>query len=590
MDDADCPLFVISTVRADFLDRFEDLPRLVAVRNSVGRPWTLAPIGTDGLREVIAGPARLAGLDVSEVQEAMVAEARDEPGALPLVENALYWLWEKRTGNRLSGELFTDQGGLAGILSRSADGLLSDLAADQRTRALELLFELVRVDPEGHRHAQRGLSFAEAVAVAGDGQSGRTLVSRLAGTRTLDFGKAKGPVRLITITEEGRVNLIHETLIRSKGLDAAGKPQPYWPTLWHYIEAHREQAAWRERIELDTRIWLEKQKSVSHQWSHERVREAVATLRRVGAEVILSAEEREFLGPIDPDVMLTELNRPETTHKRRLLIGERLDILGDPRPGVGVGKDGTPRIDWRSVPGGNVMISILSDPDDANSKVKSKRNKKVGPIQIARYPITVAQYRAFIEAKDGWRDPTWWGDDLYRDPEGDSYEFGRFGNHPAVYVSWFDAVAFCRWLSRRLGKALQLPDEWEWQQAATGGSDENVFPWGADWDAKREPYRANTFESRLGQAGAVGLYPDGASTTDVLDMAGTVWEWCLNKFETPEIIRSRADDFDPRVLRGGSWLVIQGFARSASRFRHYPNNRNFSIGFRVVCSSPSSGH
>ena len=97
LEDTDCPLFLISTVRTDFLDRFaEDLPRLVAVRNRQGRPWTLAPIGDDGLREVIEGPARLAGLDVSEVKEAMVAEARDEPGALPLVENALHWLWEKR--------------------------------------------------------------------------------------------------------------------------------------------------------------------------------------------------------------------------------------------------------------------------------------------------------------------------------------------------------------------------------------------------------------------------------------------------------------------------------------------------------------
>lgn len=83
LEDSDCPLFVISTVRADFLDRFEDLPRLVAVRNRLGKPWTLPPIAAEGLREVIAGPARLGGLDVSEVKEAMVAEARDEPGGGP---------------------------------------------------------------------------------------------------------------------------------------------------------------------------------------------------------------------------------------------------------------------------------------------------------------------------------------------------------------------------------------------------------------------------------------------------------------------------------------------------------------------------
>ena len=117
LEAADCPLFVISTVRSDFLDRFaEDMPRLVSLRNRLARPWTLAPIGEVGLREAISGPARLAGLDVSEVKELMVAEARGEPGALPLVENALHWLWENRTDNRLSGRLFNEQGGLAGIL------------------------------------------------------------------------------------------------------------------------------------------------------------------------------------------------------------------------------------------------------------------------------------------------------------------------------------------------------------------------------------------------------------------------------------------------------------------------------------------
>ena len=112
------------------------------------------------------------------------------------------------------------------------------------------------------------------MAVAGGGESGRALVSRLAGERTLDIGKAEGPLRLITISEESRwVNLIHETLIRSKGLDAEGKPQPYWQTLWDYIELHKERAAWRERLQADMRTWLEKEKAAGFQWSHERVRE-----------------------------------------------------------------------------------------------------------------------------------------------------------------------------------------------------------------------------------------------------------------------------------------------------------------------------
>jgi formylglycine-generating enzyme required for sulfatase activity len=152
-----------------------------------------------------------------------------------------------------------------------------------------------------------------------------------------------------------------------------------------------------------------------------------------------------------------------------------------------------------------------------------------------------------------------------------------------VYVSWFDAVAFCRWLSRRLGLDVRLPDEWQRQLATTGGDDRNVFPWGIDWDVNQEPWRANTFESRLGQPMAVGMYPAGAAPTGALDMAGQVWEWCLNKFDGPEDSGSRADDFDYRVLRGGSWSGGWRIARSANRFRYDPDFRSGYIGFRVVC-------
>lgn len=278
--DSACPLFVISTVRADFLDRFEDLPRLRDVRNRLGKGWMLSAISGEGLREVIDGPARLADLDVSEVREAIVSEALDEPGALPLVENALHWLWEQRQKDpqsgkpRLSGKLFTAQGGLAGVLSRSADDLLKTLDK-QRERALELLFRLVKVDPEGLRHTRRRIPLAEAVAVAGGGDVGRGLVNVLAGGRTRDGGKVHGPLRLITVTTSGRaaadveaadpagkgagwVNLIHETLIRSKGSSTEGKPQPYWPTLWNYVDQHKERAAQREHLQLLARQWKER--------------------------------------------------------------------------------------------------------------------------------------------------------------------------------------------------------------------------------------------------------------------------------------------------------------------------------------------
>ena len=181
-----------------------------------------------------------------------------EPDIMALVQNALQWLWQQRTDGRLSGRLLNDQGGLAGILSQGADHLLLALGR-QRDRALELLFRLVKVDPEGRRHTRQRMPLAHAVAVAGGGTGGRALVDHLAGTRARDDPKAIGPLRLITVADEaeelttgahrkGWVNLIHETLMRSKGLDAKGQPQPYWPTFWRYIEQHQDWAARRQMV------------------------------------------------------------------------------------------------------------------------------------------------------------------------------------------------------------------------------------------------------------------------------------------------------------------------------------------------------
>ena len=84
LQDPECPLYLLSTVRADFQDRFDrDLPELQVVRNELGKSWSLPLIGKQGLGEIISGPAHLAGLDVSEVQTVMLGEAKSEPGALP---------------------------------------------------------------------------------------------------------------------------------------------------------------------------------------------------------------------------------------------------------------------------------------------------------------------------------------------------------------------------------------------------------------------------------------------------------------------------------------------------------------------------
>ena len=168
-----------------------------------------------------------------------------------------------------------------------------------------------------------------------------------------------------------------------------------------------------------------------------------------------------------------------------------------------------------------------------------------------------------------------------------------YANHPRETVSWYEAMAFCRWLEARLrergelpeGGQVRLPSEREWEKAARG-SDGREFPWG-----EFQPGHANMDEQwdgvgpyNLAQTSAVGIYPQGASPYEVLELAGNVWEWCADKFDEP-------GDIDPggkgrRVVSGGSWGGSRDSARCACRDADGPRDRYHDLGFRVVCVSP----
>jgi formylglycine-generating enzyme required for sulfatase activity len=206
---------------------------------------------------------------------------------------------------------------------------------------------------------------------------------------------------------------------------------------------------------------------------------------------------------------------------------------------------------------------------------------RVDPFFIAKYPITWVQYEAFLTAKDGFHDPAWWKGCPF-DIDKPGRQFNPYANHPAESLCWYEAVAFCRWLSNRLGYEISLPREWQWQQAATGKDPKknHVYPWGMD----RDNGRANTYESELGRTTAVGMYPHGASPVGALDMAGNVWEWCLNEFDRPRQVGLTGEA--SRVLLGGSFSGGRVYARAASRLDLHPRYRRSSVGFRVSCASP----
>jgi formylglycine-generating enzyme required for sulfatase activity len=356
--------------------------------------------------------------------------------------------------------------------------------------------------------------------------------------------------------------------------------------------------------------WEGESRAESRSWPDERIVDAIRVIGRSGVSLDDTAHPaivHAFLGPTDPEEIarLPALGAAEDaatgsgrygdrwrlplSHEARASAGVRLALLGDTRRGVGLRADGLQDIDWVSIEGGEVTLLIRSNPEDTNSDIINTLTRVVASFRIARYPVTIAQFQAFLA--DCHRDGTW------RLPPGFPVEFpadypppkhrARYSNYPADSVNWLDAAAFCHWLSARFGFDIRLPTEYEWQHAATGGDSARIYPWGSDWDPQKEPWRANTAESGLNRSTAVGFYPLGASQAGILDMAGTVYEWCGNAFDDPDsTVFAGCKEIRP-VRRGGSWDDIQDFARCADRGRRDPPYRLDGFGFRVVSSSAS---
>jgi len=292
-------------------------------------------------------------------------------------------------------------------------------------------------------------------------------------------------------------------------------------------------------------------------------------------------------------------DRAEAT--ARALAGRLLAKLGDPRPGVGVDPaTGLPDITWCTVPAGPFVMGSADDDEMAYDFEKPQRLNDciTNGFLISRYPITNAQFAAFVGAggyrerrywtEAGWEEKErqeWMGPDDYGEPYG-------LPNHP-VGVSWYEAVAFCRWLTGQLRQSgetraseeITLPTESQWEKAARG-TDGRRYPWGDEAD----PHWANYNETGIGTTSAAGCFPGGASPYGVEGMSGNVWEWCRTKREGS--YEDYQDDNDlegdaARVLRGGAFFNGARDVRCAYRSWFNPFKRRRSLGFRVVASCAS---
>jgi formylglycine-generating enzyme required for sulfatase activity len=534
-------LRLVLTLRADFYHRCVDSPDLATLLRAGSFP--LAAPDLPALLEMITGPAAVAGLTFQDgLAGRILRDTGSDPGSLALLAFALAELYAAcQPGTMLTRVAYDGFGGVQGAIARRAETTYGALTEAAQGALGEVFKELVEVDPE------RGIPTRKRAPLAhfAGTPAARQLIDRFVEARLL---VCDDPA-----LRDAVVEVAHEALLTS------------WGQLHAWILERFDDLRLLRQVQREAEEWERRGYPEAHLWRHERLQPVYEMCQRL--QPTLSTTVQAFIRP-EAERLLEEIDNAATSHQRRASIGDRLADIGDPRPGVGLNSDGVPEFVWLPVSGGKIALE-----SDAGTFA-------VQPFAISKYPVTWAQYRSFLEAQNGYRQKRWWRGLAERQAQpGEQYR--QRDNHPAENVSWYDAVAFCRWLSARLGYEVRLPTEWEWQQASTSGSPAREYLWGADWN----PAYANIWESGLSRTTAVGVYPQSTSPVGALDMSGNVLEWCLNEYDRPQ--RTSLSGTARRVVRGGSWFDVQVLARASFRNGSAPVTRNYALGLRVVRSSPS---
>jgi hypothetical protein len=227
-----------------------------------------------------------------------------------------------------------------------------------------------------------------------------------------------------------------------------------------------------------------------------------------------------------------------------------------------------PPFEWVYIPPGNVTI---------NNQILS-----VDVFNIAKYPITNAQFEVFVQAEDGYQNPKWWNfsdDSQSWHMRNKAPQLRAFpeNDHPRANINYFEALVFCKWLEHRFNtpapnlpkSTITLPTHYQWQRAAQGNVSRK-YPWGHIFEGAY----CNTEESNIQRTTSVTHYPAGASSYGVMDMVGNVWEWCLDA--------TTGTDPNKKTARGGAWNSFRESVHILSELTKPTYTQDKSMGFRIV--------
>jgi len=555
-------VWVIATMRSDFVHRLEELPLLKELTRR--GTYQLFPPEDHELGHVIEKPAQMAGLRFEmdkktglSLSEEIRATAARQPGSLPLLEFVLEQLWQQRTAEGLlTFEAYHAMGGLQGALGRRAEEIFSGLEEELRNALPEVLRLLVTFGQDQNTQAT-----ARVVPLGHfrEGGASRRLVDALL-----------SPGARLLVADAGGVRVAHEALFT------------HWDRARRQIDADRRDLLVRNRLEKAAKLWREtggKKKGDS-------------LLLPPGIPLMEGRDLlRRWKQELDP--MIVEYISKSVRANRRRIARRTLMVLGfmlliplvvgvyyGTRICLGV-RDIEPELEFVEIPKGCfVMGSPAGEPDHKDDE-SPQHEVCVGPLKMMKYEVTQRQ----------------WEKVMLENPS--SFKAGP--QYPVETVSHDDIRKYLRWLNLFGRHRYRLPTEAEWEYAARAGSVTSRY-WGDE--EKDACLYANPMD-RQGQGhygkqigshfpcddGHVFTSPVGRFKPNAFglhDMLGNVSEWVTDWYDAGYYAKSPRDapggpsKGTHKVVRGGSWYYVPARVRSANRINYHPNYRNNGVGFRLV--------
>jgi formylglycine-generating enzyme required for sulfatase activity len=475
---------------------------------------------------------------------------------MPLLQHALWELWNRRHGLWIKAEEYQAFGGVKQAIASTAEEVYASCSDVEQERVRDIFLRLTRLDESGEgRDTRRRVLIEELIPVNSDSSVTIKLLNKLA------------DARLIVKTDKD-VEVAHEALIR------------HWERLRLWLNEDREGLQLRDHLSDSAHQWEQLGRASSELYRGARLKQLQNWMKKHNTE--LSTLEMEFM-------------RTSQDAKRREHIGWSAIAAAGIVLLLGIILAQTGYINrfiYYPVDMENYWVTISAGEFQMGSSNKQLvEAKKLCPncgfsvteqpphkvyldaYQIGKYDITNNQYNQCVRA--GMCTGVLLTNKL---------------DHPVINVNWYQAKAYCEWVGGR------LPTEAEWEKAARGGLQDKIYPWGDELPTcqKGAANGANFMDvGCLSDTMPVGSFaPNGFG---LYDMSGNAYQWISDWYSDYQISPSRnplgPDSGETKVLRGGSWFSQNYLLRTASRFWDAPTSTsadNFMMlyGFRCARNIP----